>query len=60
MSNLNAAEMEVRLSLKGVTPTTLTSYTTTQRKNLQQQALNASTTVFKLEGSSVTTFVFDL
>ena len=60
MSNLNAASMDFRLNLKGVSPTSLKSYTTTLRKNLQQQALEASRAEFTLEPNSVTTFVFDL
>ena len=60
MSNLSAASMDVRLNLKGVTPKSLSSYTTTLKKHLQQQSLDASRSEFSLEPSSVTTFVFDL
>ena len=60
MSNLSAASMDVRFNLKGVTPKSLSSYTTTLKKHLQQQSLDASRSEFSLEPSSVTTFVFDL
>jgi len=60
VSNLSAATMDVRLNLKDVAPKSLQSYTTTLKKHLQQETLSASATEFKLEPSSVTTFVFDL
>ena len=60
MSNLSAASMDVRLHLKGVAPKSLSSYTTTLKKHLQQQSLDSSRSEFSLEPSSVTTFVFDL
>ncbi len=60
MSNLTAASMDFRLNLNGVSPKSLNSYTTTLKKHLEQQSLDAARTEFTLEPSSVTTFVFDL
>ena len=60
MSNLNASDMQFRLTLNGVSPKTATSYTTSRKKSLQQKSLDATATEFTLDASSVTTFVFDL